>query len=84
MSLLWGFLAAPSSQRCEAFRAASDLVQVRQERESKHGKSDGGCASRAEIFEMKSDGGGCGLMTKASSRSRWALVAEAEVRRRSV
>lgn len=53
MSRCCGEFLATSSQRCEAFREASDLEQVSRRDKSKHGRSPAACESDAGDFEME-------------------------------
>lgn len=62
MSLAVGMLGRTSSQRSEAFRAASNLVQVSQENKTKHGRSRVARESNADDFEMEKGVVGRALM----------------------
>jgi hypothetical protein len=60
-----------SSERCEAFRAASDLVQVSQERKIKHGRGQAVFGVNADEIEMENVELRCALMTEVAGRSCW-------------
>lgn len=61
-----GSLGGTSSQRSEAFRAASDLVQVSRRGKTKHGRSPAACKSNADGFEMEYVVGGQALMAEGA------------------
>jgi len=70
-----GISLAISSLRCEAFRAASNLVQVSQVYKTKHGRSPVACESNAVDLEMENGRGARALMAKG-------LLVESERRER--
>ena len=65
---LGGDLGGTSSLRWEAFRAASNLVQVSQEVKTKHGRSQAARESDADDLEMENGVGGRALMKSVFGR----------------
>jgi hypothetical protein len=66
----WGVLAGTSpSPRCEASRAASDLVQVSRRPKSKHGRGLAAHESDGDEYEMEYADGGVASMAASVGRS---------------
>jgi len=66
----------PPSPRCEASRAASDLVQVSRRPKSKHGRSPAACESNGDGFEMENADNVVASMAESRSVALALFVAE--------